>query len=128
MPYATDDVSLQLLFVTRRLWFYEERRRWPPVANYNARINEISAGCEDIVLDRLRIAAQRVLRLDPVIVSASENITLGLHFQEEVSGVVVTVGMAESRVGTVTGICTDDELEQVGACVRVRMCRGNLSL
>ena len=112
VPGPTDDVLPQLPRLDSALWLDEERRRWPAVPDDNALRNDVAARRAHVVLDGTGVAPERVLALDPVVVTAAEEVAAGRNLAEQVARVEMPVGLAEGGVGAITGLSKYDKLEE----------------
>ena len=112
-----EDVLLERLVAHAGLGLDEQRRGGPSVADDDALRDEVGARRAHVVLDRLGVAPQRVLRLYPVVVAATEDVRPRADLHEQIAGVIVAVDRAERGVGAVSGLGQNDELKEL--CVDV---------
>jgi len=90
---SPDDLLLELLGIHGALLrsLDKQGRGRPAVPNDDALEDEFNTCGADVVLDRLGVASETVLALDPIIFSTPRKVLSGFGFEEEVTGVEVAV-------------------------------------
>ena len=91
----SNDLSLEFILIHVDGWLDEHDRRRSPGADHDAFRNQVTAHSPSVVFNGLGVASKTALRLDPIVVSATEYIPSWGHLLEEVTSMKITVCMSK---------------------------------